>query len=80
MVTDFNDSIQYSLWYYFVAIPLLGGNDHVSWNDYADGNMVNNNMNKESIRECGRSRNSKIDKKTYIDAGSQWNDYYDRIF
>lgn len=50
MVSDFDDNIQYSVRYYLMAIPILGGDDHISWNDYADGNLVNGNMDKKSIR------------------------------
>ena len=51
VVTNFDDRIQHSLWHYFVAIPLLGRNDYISRNDYADGDMVNHNMDQESVRE-----------------------------
>lgn len=51
MVTDFNECIQHFIWYYFVSVPLLGRNDYLSWNDDADGNLVDHNLDKKSIRK-----------------------------
>ena len=36
-------------------ISLLGRDDDVSWNDDADGNLVNDHMDPESVREWKRS-------------------------
>ena len=55
MVTDFNECIQHFIWYYFVSVPLLGRNDYLSWNDDADGNLVDHNLDKKSIRKRERS-------------------------
>ena len=47
MVTDFNECIQHFIWYYFVSVPLLGRNDYLSWNDDADGNLVDHNLDNQ---------------------------------
>ena len=79
VVSDSNDNIHYFIWYHFVAVPILGRNDDVSWNDYADGGMVNNNMDKESVEERKESGNSKTDKETYIFIVNQRNYCYGTV-
>lgn len=66
MVTDFNECIQHFIWYYFVSVPLLGRNDYLSWNDDADGNLVDHNLDKKSIRKRERSCYPEINKKHII--------------
>ena len=43
------------LWYHFLAIPLLGGNDHLSGNDDADGYSFMMSM----VLSVGRKENGK---------------------
>ena len=55
MVTDSDDPVQYPLRNHLLAISLLGRDDDVSWNDDADGSLVNDHMDPESVREWKRS-------------------------
>ena len=55
VVTDSDDPVQYPLRNHLLAISLLGRDDDVSWNDDADGSLVNDHMDPESVREWKRS-------------------------
>lgn len=76
MVTDFNECIQHFIWYYFVSVPLLGRNDYLSWNDDADGNLVDHNLDKKSIRKRERSCYPEINKKAYNFVSCEWGNCY----
>ena len=76
MVTDFNECIQHFIWYYFVSVPLLGRNDYLSWNDDADGNLVDHNLDKKSIRKRERSCYPEINKKAYNFVSCEWGNRY----
>ena len=41
--------IQYSLWNHFLAIPILGRDDYLYGDVYANGNLVNNYMDQKSV-------------------------------
>ena len=49
MGTDFDYRIQYSLWNHFLAIPILGRDDYLYGDLYANGNLVNNYMDQKSV-------------------------------
>ena len=49
MGADFYDRVQYSVWDYFVEVSLLGRNDNLSEDDPADGDMVNDHLDKKSV-------------------------------
>ena len=49
MGADTDDIVQYSVWHHFLEIPVLGRDDHVSWHDDADGNLVRDHMDEESV-------------------------------
>lgn len=49
MGADSDGSIQHFIWNHLLSVPLLGRNDHISWHDHADGNLVNHHLDSESI-------------------------------
>ena len=57
---DTHGRFQYFVWDYFMAVSLLGRNDHLSWNDHADGGMVDDHLDPESRGKRQRSCHSAV--------------------
>lgn len=66
MGADIDGDIQYPLWNHFLSIPLLGRDDHLSWYDNADGDLVYDHMAQESVQwkwQCGKD--PEAEQETY---------------
>lgn len=69
MGADPDGDIQYPLWNHFLSIPLLGRDDHLSWNDNADGDLVYDHMAPESVQRKWQCRKDpEAEPETYYRA------------